>query len=261
MYLKYNFYGINSICQGDPLSPYLFVLYMEVLTLLINRLTFERQMRFHLKCRKTGNTDLIFTDDLLVLTDGQFSSVNALCSTLENLYHLSGLRLNAKKTEFFCSSLSESHILELVSISGFKRGTLPMQYLGVPLISSKLRASNCSSLIECMVACIKSWTSKSLSFVGHLQLIKSVLHSMASDWMRHFILPKKVIKRVQQIYSAFLWKGEATNAKGARVSWNELCLPNKEGGLGLKDIEKWNQVSILQNIWQLLMNSRSLWMA
>lgn len=66
--------------------------------------------------------------------------------------------------------------------------------------------------------------------------------------------------RLQQIYSAFLWKEDATNSKRARVNWDDLCYL-KEGGLGLKIIEKWNQVCIVKNIWQLLMNAGSLWVA
>lgn len=64
---------------------------------------------------------------------------------------------------------------------------------------------------------------------------------MLNYWFRQFILPKKIIKRVQQI-SAFLWKGDTGKTRGARVSWDDTCYPKKEGGLGLKNLEKWNRL-------------------
>lgn len=57
------------------------------------------------------------------------------------------------------------------------------------------------------------------------------------------------MKQVQQICSAFLWKGEASNAKGARATWNELCTPKDEGGLGLRNIELWIRASVLKHPW------------
>jgi hypothetical protein len=38
-------------------------------------------------------------------------------------------------------------------------------------------------------------------------------------------------------------------------------MPNKEGGLGIKNIEVWNQASILNHIWNLFAKAGSLWVA
>lgn len=157
-------------------------------------------MGFHPRCRKTGITHLVFVDDLMVSTNGMLFSVSSLSSTI------------------ICSGLTESWILELVVASGFKQGTLPIRYLGIPLISSRLKVSYNLSIIEPMIAQTKSWASKSLSFIRHLQLIGSVFHSLVNYWFQHFILPKKVIKQIQQIWRAFLLKGVATHSSGARIS-------------------------------------------
>lgn len=55
---------------------------------------------------------------------------------------------------------------------------MPVRYLGIPLISSRLTAEDCSSLLNKLTARIDFWLSKNLSFAGRLQLISSVLYSI-----------------------------------------------------------------------------------
>lgn len=68
-------------------------------------------------------------------------------------------------------------------------------------------------------------------------------------WCAHFLLPKKVIKRVQTKCSAFLWKGTDDGARGTKVNWGQVCRSRKEGGLGVRDISQWNKVGILKYIY------------
>lgn len=52
------------------------------------------------------------------------------------------------------------------------------------------------ALIDKTPARIRSWTSKSLSYSGRLQLISSVLQRMYHFWCSHFILPSKVNQKI-----------------------------------------------------------------
>lgn len=62
-----------------------------------------------------------------------------------------------------------------------------VRYLGVPLITSKLKATDCKVLVDKITARVKSWTNKSLSYAGRVQLIQSgiVLHSSLLVWFIH----------------------------------------------------------------------------
>ncbi|GAV93010.1 LOW QUALITY PROTEIN: zf-RVT domain-containing protein, partial [Cephalotus follicularis] len=135
----------------------------------------------------------------------------------------------------------------------FKEGTLPVTYLGLPLITKKLSRSDCAPLIERITARAKSWISKTLSFVGRLQLIKSTLVNMQAYWCSAFLLPGSVVKECVKVLSTFLWG----KAKG-KVKWAEVCKPVIEGGLGVKDLKTWNRVLLLKQVWNILMN-QSLW--
>ena len=139
-------------------------------------------------------------------------------------------------------------------------GSLPLQYLGVPLISKRLTSVDCKGLIDKMVARIKCWTSKLLSYAGRLILIKSVLFSLQVYWSSLFILPKKVLKQMEQIMRAFLWSRPDLKGRGAKVSWVDISLPKNEGGLGIKNLEIWNKVVMSKHIWNLIrLDSSSLW--
>ena len=108
-----------------------------------------------------------------------------------------------------------------------------MRYLGVPLVSTSLRSSDCTILIERIISRAKSWSSRFLSYTGRIQLIKSVLFSIQVYWSSLFILPKKVIRKVESTLRSFLWKGSELVSTGAKVAWDRVCLPIEEGVWGL----------------------------
>lgn len=63
-----------------------------------------------------------------------------------------------------------------------EEGSLPIKYLGVPLISLILIHRDCKVLVERVKNRIADWKNKSLSFAGRLQLVISVLSSMHVYW-------------------------------------------------------------------------------
>ena len=114
--------------------------------------------------------------------------------------------------------------------------------------------------MEKIVARIKSWTSKHLSYGGRLQLIKSVLFSLQIYWMGLFILPKKVTDQVDKLLRSFLWRGMDQKINGANVAWASITCLKSEGGLGIKKTELWNRACMAKPIWNLCqINSTSLW--
>ncbi|XP_039041212.1 uncharacterized protein LOC120179791 [Hibiscus syriacus] len=148
-----------------------------------------------------------------------------------------------------------------VRFTGFNLGYLPVRYLGFPLVPRKLTEKDCFSLEEKIKAKLGLWSNRWLSYAGRLQLVKSVLLSITNFWCRQFILPKALVRRVNQLCARFFWKGGGIPTKGARVSWDCICSPKSEGGLGLKQLASWNKACILLLVKELLMAEGLLWVA
>lgn len=126
--------------------------------------------------------------------------------------------------------------------------------------SSKLRKADCNALVERITAKIKSWTCKFLSYAGRAQLVRSVLFAIQVYRSSLLILPKGVTKKIEQVMRSFLWKGDDLSKGGAKVAWDSLCLPYKEGGLGFRDVEAWNRAAMVKHIWHLCTDSdHSIW--
>lgn len=74
-----------------------------------------------------------------------------------------------------------------------------------------------------------------------------------------FILPGRVTLEVEKLLRSFLWTGTDTNLNGAKVNWDTVCLPKQEGGLGIKDLQTWNEAAVAKNLWRCFVDVNSLW--
>lgn len=169
----------RGLRQGDPLSPYLFVSAMEVFSRLMENGTRARlDFKFHHRCSKLNLSHLCFADDLLIFSEANLVLTSIIKQALKDFEQLSSLKANPSKSSFVCSSVSDRMKALLLEDLQMKEGSLPIRYLGVPLISSKLSDADCRLLIDRIFGQLDSWTSKNLSFAGRLQLLSSVLYSL-----------------------------------------------------------------------------------
>ncbi|GAV72928.1 zf-RVT domain-containing protein [Cephalotus follicularis] len=154
---------------------------------------------------------------------------------------------------FFCNTNARTKAAILQRVQ-FREGTLPVTYLGLPLITKRLSRTDCTPLVERLTARASSWISTSLSFAGRLQLVKATLVSMQVYWCSAFLLPSSIAKECDRILRKFLWGGQGRG----KVKWTEVCKPMAEGGLGIKDFKTWNRALFLKHIWDIVIN-QSLW--
>ncbi|GKB60151.1 protein LAZ1 [Tanacetum coccineum] len=179
----------RGLRQGDPLSPYLFKLVMEILTLILQRrVRMPETFRYHKHCEELHIINVLF-----IFGHGDVESARVIMASLDEFKKVSGLIQSIpKSTAFFCNVLNHVKTV-ILNILPFAEGELPVNYLGVPLISSRILNRDCKVLVEKARNRIRDWKNKSLSFAGRLQLSK--------------------------------------------VAWDDIFLPKKEGGLGLRSLE------------------------
>ncbi|XP_074346233.1 uncharacterized protein LOC141685005 [Apium graveolens] len=145
---------------------------------------------------------------------------------------------NAHKSSVFFSNCKEDVVCWFDDAFRIPHGCLPISFLGVPLISSKLCIDDCLPLIDKLTTRMNLWTTLFLSLAGRVQLIRAVLCSIEAYWTNHFILLRAVHKHMQQLMTRFLWKGDPSKVGGAKVCWSDICLPKDEGGLGIRNPEE-----------------------
>lgn len=204
---------------------------------------------------------LFFADDVLLFSKGDKASISHIMASLDLFSKLSGLLPSIHKSTSFLVNCDDSVQAWFDDTYGVPKGELPVKFLGVPLISAELSINHCMPLIQKIVQRIESWTALLLSFAGRVQLIKAVLFAIQAYWTRHFMLPVAIHKKLQQMFTRFLWKGDHTKTGGAKVSWAAVCKPWEEGGLGLKNLVEWNSTQLLMHFWRLVKRHHFLWIS
>lgn len=112
----------RGLRQGDPISPYLFTLVMEVLNLMIRKqVRSERKFQYHWGCKDLKITSLCFADDLLMLCHGDLISASFLRRGLDEFGMSSGLYPSMDKSESFFSKIDANVMAILKWLGLLKR--------------------------------------------------------------------------------------------------------------------------------------------
>ncbi|GJR80252.1 putative RNA-directed DNA polymerase [Tanacetum coccineum] len=244
-----HFKGKRGLRQGDPISPYLFTIVMEVLTLMLKRRVREVEgFTYHRYCSNMELINLCFADDLFLFAHGDTSSAKIIMDSLDEFKFASGLVPSIPKSKaYFCNVLN--HVkLAILQVMPFEEGRLPVKYLGVPLVPSRLVFKDCKELIDKVISRTNDWKNKSLSIAGRLQLIQSVISSMHVFWASVFILPSRVLLDIEQIMRGFLWCQGSIRKGKAKVAWEVVCLPKGEGGLGIRRLDLFNKALMAAHV-------------
>jgi len=126
----------RGLCQGDLLSPYLFVLCMEKLSLSIQQKVLSGIWKpIHVSKGGPPLSHILFADDVMLFCEASIEQVKVVMDTLEEFCSASGLRINTLKSKAMCSMMVQGERKrELQDISTIKFEADLGHYLGFPLV-------------------------------------------------------------------------------------------------------------------------------
>nr|GEV74611.1 putative reverse transcriptase domain, reverse transcriptase zinc-binding domain protein [Tanacetum cinerariifolium] len=198
-YLHGYFKGKRGLRQRDVMSPYLFTLVMEVLTLMLKQSARDSNFSYHRYCSKLNLINLCFVDDLFLFAPGDENSARVIMDSLEEFKNASGLTPSLPKSSAYFYNVLNHVKFGILSVLPFEEGKLPVKYLGVPFVPSRLVYRDCSELMERVKRRINDLKNKVLSFVGRVQLIRSVIGSMHLYQASVFILSSRLLLELENL--------------------------------------------------------------
>ncbi|KAJ9707979.1 hypothetical protein PVL29_000172 [Vitis rotundifolia] len=256
------FSNSKGLRQGDPISPYLFVLGMEVLSTLLRRAV---EGGFLTGCRLRGRgggelpvTHLLFADDTIIFCEARKDQLTTLSWILAWFEAASGLRINLAKSVLIPVGVVDN-LEELAIELGCRTGALPTVYLGLPLGAHHKASSVWDGVEERMRRRLAHWKRQYISKGGRITLIKSTLASIPLYLLSIVRIPKAIAKRLEKLQRDFLWGGAISEGKAHLISWEVVCSQKEKGGLGIRKIDLLNKALLGKWIWRFAYEKDNLW--
>ena len=251
----------RGLRQGDPLSPYLFVLCMERLCHQIEFAVANKEWKpIRLSRGGPSLSHVCFADDLILFAEASIAQIRVIRKVLERFCGASGQKVNLEKSVIFFSENIHRDLANSISNESGIKGTKELgKYLGMPVLQKRINKETFGEVIEKISSKLAGWKSRFLSLAGRITLTKSVLTSIPVHTMSTISLPISTLNQLDKIARGFIWGSSEGNRKQHLVSWDVICKPKREGGLGIRLAKEMNIALLAKLGWRLLNTEDALW--
>eukprot|EP00253_Pinus_taeda_P025537 PITA_25537 len=254
------FNATRAIRQGDPISPFLFILAAKGLGRIIRRELREKRIKGLKPWGKNlAITHQQFVDDIMLFREVTIKEVRMIKKVLDIFMKASGMEVNKDNLCTFIFNTPEAIKVHLTRTLGFRQGDLPTKYLGNQLDIHPTRMKNWQEVIEKIKKHLACWSFRTLNIASRILLLKSVLQSIPIYPLSIREASKGVCAKITEIFGKFIWGGPKQQRKWALVSWKNLVKRKEEGGLGLRNPEMLNKSLGAKLWWRWLQGGKDVW--
>ncbi|KAL5541650.1 hypothetical protein UlMin_009360 [Ulmus minor] len=249
----------NGLRQGDPISPYLFILCMEVLSRLINRKAEEGLIKgFRLSRHTPVINHLFFADDVFLLGKCSINEAFYFKSCLDEFCSWSGQSFNSQKSNIFFNRAANRQVSNLIiAMMGFSRILPSSSYLGLPMFHSG-KAVDFNFLVEMLDSKLTGWKACTLSKAKKLTIINSVALSLPIYVMQSTKIPTPVCVKLDAHIRSFWWVYSINGRNPICLkAWDALYRPKSCGGIGFGKMTDFNKAFFSKRGWNLVCGTKS----